>query len=103
MPRRHRRRLAPAARGLPGGRAGDASRDALSFEEAATLPCAGTTAWSSLREADLRPGDTVVTQGTGGVSMLAVQLAKAHGATVIATSSSDEKLVRARSSAPTTR
>lgn len=70
--------------------------DALSFEEAATLPCAGTTAWSSLREADLRPGDIVVTQGTGGVSMLAVQLAKAHGATVIATSSSDEKLVRAR-------
>jgi len=70
--------------------------DALSFDEAATLPCAGTTAWSSLREADLWPGATVVTQGTGGVSMLAVQLAKAHGATVIATSSSDEKLARAR-------
>jgi NADPH:quinone reductase-like Zn-dependent oxidoreductase len=70
--------------------------DALSFDEAATLPCAGTTAWSSLREAALRPGDTVVTQGTGGVSMLAVQLAKAHGAVVIATSSSDEKLERAR-------
>jgi NADPH:quinone reductase-like Zn-dependent oxidoreductase len=68
----------------------------LSFEEASTLPCAGTTAWSSLREADLRPGDTVVTQGTGGVSILAVQLARAHGATVIATSSSDDKLARAR-------
>ena len=67
-----------------------------SVEEAATLPCAGTTAWSSLREADLRPGDTVVTQGTGGVSVLAVQLAKAHGARVIATSSSDEKLERVR-------
>ena len=68
----------------------------LSLEEAATLPCAGTTAWSSLREAALRPGHTVVTQGTGGVSMLALQLAKAHGARVIATSSSDDKLVRAR-------
>jgi NADPH:quinone reductase-like Zn-dependent oxidoreductase len=68
----------------------------LSFEEAATLPCAGTTAWSSLREADLRPGHTVVTQGTGGVSMLALQLAKAHGARVVATSSSDDKLARAR-------
>src|SRR4051794_32535491 len=65
-------------------------------EEAATLPCAGTTAWSSLREVGLRPGDTVVTQGTGGVSVLAIQLAKAHGARVIATSSSDEKLERVR-------
>jgi len=68
----------------------------LSFEEAATLPCAGTTAWSSLREADLRPGHTVVTQGTGGVSVLALQLAKAHGARVISTSSADHKLHRMR-------
>ena len=66
--------------------------DSLSFAEAATLPCAGVTAWSSLRAGALEPGDVVLTQGTGGVSLLAVQLAKAHGATVIATSSSDEKL-----------
>jgi NADPH:quinone reductase-like Zn-dependent oxidoreductase len=64
----------------------------LSDAEAATLPCAGVTAWSSLRVGALEPGDVVLTQGTGGVSLLAVQLAKANGATVIATSSSDEKL-----------
>jgi NADPH:quinone reductase-like Zn-dependent oxidoreductase len=68
----------------------------LSDTEAATLPCAGVTAWSSLRAGRLRAGDVVLTQGTGGVSMLALQLAKAHGATVIATSSSDEKLEVAR-------
>lgn len=66
--------------------------DSLSFAEAATLPCAGVTAWSSLRVGALAPGHVVLTQGTGGVSMLALQLAKAHGATVIATSSSDDKL-----------
>ncbi|MEO5841099.1 MAG: NAD(P)-dependent alcohol dehydrogenase [Acidimicrobiales bacterium] len=66
--------------------------DSLSFAEAATLPCAGVTAWSSLRAGALEPGDVVLVQGTGGVSMLALQLAKAHGATVIATSSSDDKL-----------
>ena len=71
--------------------------EALTFAEAATLPCAGVTAWSSLRAGSLEPGDVVLTQGTGGVSMLAVQLAKAHGATVIATSSSDEKLEVAKS------
>ena len=69
----------------------------LTDTEAATLPCAGVTAWTSLRAGALRPGDVVVTQGTGGVSMLALQLAKAHGATVIATSSSDDKLAVATS------
>ena len=64
----------------------------LDDREAATLVCAGTTAWCALRGAGLRAGDVVVTQGTGGVSLFAVQLAKAHGATVILTSSSDAKL-----------
>lgn len=69
----------------------------LSDAEAATLVCAGTTAWSALRGANLQPGSVVVTQGTGGVSLFAVQLAKAHGATVILTSSSDDKLAIGRS------
>jgi NADPH:quinone reductase-like Zn-dependent oxidoreductase len=60
--------------------------------EAATLPCAGVTAWSALRAGRLRAGHVVVAQGTGGVSLFVVQLAKAHGATVILTSSSDDKL-----------
>ncbi|HEX7094704.1 MAG TPA: NAD(P)-dependent alcohol dehydrogenase [Acidimicrobiales bacterium] len=64
----------------------------LTFEEAATLPCAATTAWSALRAGEVRPGSSVVVQGSGGVSVFALQLAKAHGATVIATSSSDDKL-----------
>jgi NADPH:quinone reductase-like Zn-dependent oxidoreductase len=64
----------------------------LSDVEAATLPCAGVTAWSALRSGGLQPGDVVVAQGTGGVSLFVVQLAKAHGATVILTSSSDDKL-----------
>lgn len=63
--------------------------------EAATLPCAALTAWRALFvENDIRPGDWVLTQGTGGVSVFAVQLAKAAGATVIATSSSNKKLER---------
>ena len=69
----------------------------LSFEEAATLPCAGVTAWNALMEGP-RPtvaGDHVLVIGTGGVSLLALQIAKAAGATVIATSSSDDKLRRA--------
>lgn len=66
----------------------------MSFEEAATLPCAATTAWSALRSGELMPGRTVVVQGSGGVSVFALQLAKAHGATVIATSSSDAKLAK---------
>src|SRR5690606_22786899 len=69
----------------------------LAFEEAATLPCAGVTAWNALMEGKItRPGDTVLTLGTGGVSILALQIAKAAGARVIVTSSSDEKLERAK-------
>jgi NADPH:quinone reductase-like Zn-dependent oxidoreductase len=69
----------------------------LSFEEAATLPCAGVTAWHALVESGrLRAGDTVLTLGTGGVSIFALQFSKMHGAAVIATSSSVEKLNRAR-------
>lgn len=64
----------------------------LSDIEAATLPCAGVTAWNALAEANIGVGDVVVTQGTGGVSLFAVQFARALGATVILTSSSDEKL-----------
>lgn len=64
--------------------------------EAASLGCAGTTAWSALERAGVRSGDVVVTQGTGGVSLFALQLAKARGATVVITSSSDEKLAFAR-------
>ena len=66
-----------------------------SFAEAATLPCAALTAWRALMvEAKIKPGDVVLTQGTGGVSIFALQLAKAAGATVISTSSSDAKLER---------
>jgi len=65
----------------------------LSFEEAATLPCAGVTAWNGLFEnGALKPGDTVLIQGTGGVSLFALQFARMAGARVIATSSSDQKL-----------
>jgi NADPH:quinone reductase-like Zn-dependent oxidoreductase len=64
----------------------------LTDPQAATLVCAGVTAWSSLEAADIGPGDTVVTLGTGGVSLFTVQLAQARGARVILTSSSDEKL-----------
>ncbi|WP_257450421.1 zinc-dependent alcohol dehydrogenase family protein [Archangium lipolyticum] len=66
-----------------------------SHAEAATLTCAGLTAWRALFvEATLMPGETVLVQGTGGVSIFALQFAKAAGARVIATSSSDEKLER---------
>lgn len=69
--------------------------EGYSFEEAATLPCAGLTAWRALfAEGHLQPGERVLVQGTGGVSVFALQLAKAAGATVIATSSSDDKLKR---------
>jgi NADPH:quinone reductase-like Zn-dependent oxidoreductase len=68
-----------------------------SMAQAATLPCAALTAWRALMvESRLRPGDVVLTQGTGGVSIFAVQFAKAAGATVIATSSSEAKLDRLR-------
>ena len=61
--------------------------------EAATLPCAGLTAWRALvDEGNLQAGETVLIQGTGGVSIFALQLAKSMGAKVVATSSSEEKL-----------
>lgn len=69
----------------------------LSFEQAATLPCAAVTAWNALvSSGHLRAGETVLTLGTGGVSIFALQFAAMHGARVIVTSSSDEKLARAR-------
>src|SRR5713101_1212839 len=70
----------------------------LSFEEAACLPCAAVTAWNALMVTGtpVKAGDTVLVLGTGGVSMFALQFAKAAGARVIATSSSDEKLARVR-------
>ncbi len=70
----------------------------LSYEEAATLPCAGVTAWNAIVTAGkVRPGQTVLIQGTGGVSIFALQFAKLAGARVIGISSSDEKLARAKS------
>jgi NADPH:quinone reductase-like Zn-dependent oxidoreductase len=69
----------------------------LSYEEGATLPCAGLTAWNALvTQGQVKAGDTVLIQGTGGVSIFALQFARMHGARVIATSSSDEKLARAK-------
>lgn len=68
-----------------------------SHAEAATLPCAALTAWRALMvDGPLCPGETVLVQGSGGVSLFALQFAKAAGARVIATSSSDEKLDRLR-------
>ena len=68
----------------------------LSDTQAATLPIAATTAWRGVRSAALGPHKTALLLGTGGVSLFALQFAKAHGARVIITSSSDEKLDRAR-------
>jgi len=69
----------------------------LTDEEAATLPCAAVTAWNSLiNMGGLSTGETVLVQGTGGVSIFALQFAKLAGARVIVTSSSDEKLERAK-------
>ncbi|WP_223067504.1 zinc-dependent alcohol dehydrogenase family protein [Paenibacillus caui] len=69
----------------------------LTDEEAATLPCAGVTAWQALVAAGhIKAGDTVLVQGTGGVSLFAIQFAKMQGAKVIVTSSSDDKLERAK-------
>ena len=68
----------------------------LTFEEAATLPCAGVTAWHALIAGGVKAGDTVLLQGTGGVSIFALQFAKLHGARVLITSGSDEKLGRAK-------
>lgn len=69
----------------------------LDYAEGATLPCAALTAWNALVEiARTKAGDTVLLQGTGGVSTFALQFAKSMGATVIQTSSSDEKLASAK-------
>ena len=71
--------------------------EGYSYQEAATLPCAALTAWRALMvEAKVKPGDWVLTQGTGGVSIFALQFAKAAGRRVISTSSSDEKLQRVK-------
>ena len=71
--------------------------DDYTFEQAATLPCAAATAWRALMvEAKIKPGDTVLVQGSGGVSVFALQFAKAAGCHVIATSSSDAKLEKLR-------
>lgn len=68
----------------------------LSDEEAATLPCAAVTAWNALVvQGELRAGESVLVQGTGGVSLFALQIARMAGARVVATSSSDAKLERA--------
>ncbi len=71
-----------------------ATPQSLSDVEAATLPIAALTAWSTLVEGGVKPGTTVLVQGTGGVALFGLQFAKAAGAAVIATSSSDEKLQR---------
>ncbi|MCJ1415957.1 hypothetical protein MMC32_002292 [Xylographa parallela] len=68
--------------------------ETLDFQQASTLTCAAVTAWNALyglESSSLKPGDTVLTQGTGGVSIFALQFAKAAGARVIATTSSDAK------------
>lgn len=70
--------------------------DYMSFAEAASLPCAALTAWTGLRLGNTGEGDWVLAQGTGGVSIFALQLASALGARVAVISSSDEKLARAR-------
>lgn len=71
--------------------------DAISYSTAATLASSGVTAWHALIEiARLRPGQTVLTLGTGGVSTIGLQLAKAAGARVVVTSSRDDKLARMR-------
>ena len=69
----------------------------LSFQEAATLPCAAVTAWNALEAGKLKPGATVLIQGTGGVSIFALQLARLRCARVLGISSSAEKLERAYS------
>ncbi len=68
----------------------------LSYEEAATLPCAAVTAWHAVVESGLKPGESVLALGTGGVSVFALQFSILAGARVIITSSSDEKLTRVK-------
>lgn len=71
--------------------------DHMSFKEAATLPCAALTAWNAIVETgQTKAGDTVLLLGTGGVSIFALQFLNMLGARVIITSSSDEKLARAK-------
>jgi len=72
--------------------------DGLGYDAAACLPCAGVTAWHALFGVGrpIAPGDTVLVLGTGGVSIMALQLARAAGARVVVTSSSNEKLARAQ-------
>ena len=72
------------------------SPKSLSDQEASTLPIAALTAWNTLQQGGIKAGDTVLLQGTGGVSIFALQFAKIFGAKVIITSSSDEKLKRAQ-------
>ena len=69
----------------------------LSYQEAATLPCAAVTAWNALEAGNLKPGETVLIQGTGGVPIFTLQFARLRGARVLGISSSNEKLERARS------
>jgi len=73
-----------------------ATPEYLTDEEAATLPIVATTAWRAIRSAPVLPGSTVLLLGTGGVSLFALQYAKAAGATVLIISSSNEKLERAQ-------
>jgi NADPH:quinone reductase-like Zn-dependent oxidoreductase len=71
--------------------------DSLSYEEAATLPCAAVTAWNGLTaDPNLKAGDTLLLLGTGGVSIFGLQLGKAMGLRTIITSSSDDKLAKAK-------
>lgn len=70
--------------------------DNLSFEEGATLPCAGLTAWHALRSGNLACGQSVLTLGTGGVSLFALQFARTSGGLVIATTGSEAKMERLR-------
>ena len=69
--------------------------DHMSYQEAATLPCAAVTAWNALASTDLKPGATVLIQGTGGVSIFALQFARLRGAKVLGISGSHDKLHRA--------
>lgn len=68
----------------------------MSYQEASTIPCAAVTAWTCIQAAKIGPGDTVLLLGTGGVSVLALQILKAMQANVIITSSNNEKLQRAK-------
>jgi NADPH:quinone reductase-like Zn-dependent oxidoreductase len=69
--------------------------DHMSFQEASTLPCAAVTAWNALAAGDVKPGGTVLVQGTGGVSIFALQFARLRGAKVLGISGSHDKLHRA--------